>query len=136
MPSVSSSLAYHKRNLYWPMSRRRGGMRQASLLDRLEVALFRLMNVKRGSYYSDPEYGSTIYRLRTQGLSEGMREVVYADLQQSVAKYIPDIVLYQFTVVKSDEDQSLTVSVTWGIRGATEQQHGELAKKRITTTTV
>lgn len=118
-----SSAPYYKANLAWPVARSGWGFTRVTLVERYETAIIHLMSTKRGSYYADPEYGSIVYRLRTQNITDGLRELVLEDVRRGTATYIPDILVYDLRVETIDSDEcSYRVSAFWNIRGATPTQ--------------
>jgi len=128
---MASSAAYHKRNLGWPLSRHGSGFRQMTLVARFDAALRHLALTPRGSYYSDSEYGTSLYKLRTQSMSEDLLQAATAEVQRAVATYVPDIVVTDVQGVRDDDANKLSVNIFWTIRAASQQLHGELAKQNV-----
>jgi phage baseplate assembly protein W len=131
MPPITSGAAYHKRNLAWPMSRPANGMGQVALIKRYETAIYRLLLTPKGSYFSDPNYGSMIYTLRTQGMNTIRVQRVLEDFRAAAGRYIPDINIVDLTGDMRHEDQKLIVSCFWVIRNASQQMHGDLASTNV-----
>jgi phage baseplate assembly protein W len=132
MPPVSSAAAYHKRNLAWPIARPAQSFQQVWLIKRFETAIMRLMMTPKGSYFHDPDYGSLLYTLRTQGMNEAHIQRALEDLRASAARYIPDINILDLKAEMRHEDQTLIVACFWTIRNASQQMHGDLAGPHTT----
>jgi phage baseplate assembly protein W len=123
--SSPSASPYYKTNLSWPLSRAGWGFTRVTLVERVETALVHLAETKRGAYYADPEYGTIVYRLRTQNNTDSLRLAVVEDLRRAAATYVPDAIIHDMTVETIDSDESsLRVSVYWTLRGMTTQRAG------------
>jgi len=123
--------AYHKRNLVFPLQRSGRGFRQAVLIERFEAALLHLAATKKGAYYGDPNYGTIVYRLRTQDMTEALRQAALESLRYGAGVYIPDIQVHDLKSEIDDDLHKNTLSIFWTIRGATNQMHGELADVQV-----
>lgn len=123
--SSPSASPYYKTNLAWPLKRTGWGFQRVTLVERVETALVHLAETKRGSYYADPEYGTIIYRLRTQAISTDLREVILEDLRRAAASYVPDALVHNLKVETIDADEcSIRVSIYWTFRGMSTQRAG------------
>jgi len=129
MPVVETTAPYHKRNLGWPLARRGGGFRQLTLVDRYEAALYHLALTPRRSLYHDPRYGSVLYRLRTQNVTEALLQAVLEDLKRGAALYIPDIVITSIEAEMDMDEHKVKVSLFWVVRNANQSMGGDLSKE-------
>ena len=132
MPQTGRS-PYHKTNLSWPLIWTGNRLQEVYLATRFEAALRHLMGTKKGSYYSDPDYGSIYYLLRTQGMNETAKAMALTDMETGCRRYIPDIIIMQQQVTLDPIQHAMDVEVVWNIRGANTQMHGDLGRpKKIT----
>jgi phage baseplate assembly protein W len=132
----ASRSAYAKQNLAWPLLWEGAGFRRVTLATRYEAALRHMLNTPQGSLYYEPDYGSTIYRIRTQGMQRertGHIAAALAHLRSAAAKYIPDIQVVDLTAELNEDDQKLRISCVWIIREASLHMHGNLASQQTTT---
>lgn len=131
MAKISSSTPYHKRNLGWSLSWEGGSFGQRTLVERFESALIHLAKTPKGSYYADPDYGTNVYRLRTQNMNEGLIAAILQDVKLGVSKYVPDIVINDLLAEIDMDAHSLKVWVKWSVKGADSEMHGDLATERV-----
>ena len=136
MAASTSRSPYAKQNIGWPLQTAAGRLRQVTLVERYDSAVRHLLHTPYGSLWYAPDYGSLVYKLRTQGIVRGERmrvaEVV-ARLRQSAQKYIPDVLIVDLATEMLEEEQKLRVLGTWVIREANALMHGELAGQQTTT---
>jgi len=130
--SASLNTAYHKRNLLWQVRRTQYGYARGTLIERYETALRHFVRTSRGSLRCHPNYGSTLYRLRTQGINSNSAQVVKAELQSGISRYIPDISINRISLSMDPrkEQLQLTITINWSVNGATTQMHGELGQPK------
>jgi len=133
---VASRAAYHKRNLGWPLAWVGGQLRQVTLAERYESAIRHLLHTPLNSLYYAPDYGTIVYRLRTQGANPTMIDVSVAQLRQVCGKYIPDVQIIDLVVEWQDDEQKLKIVCIWLIRDAEATMHGDLAGQRQSTVLV
>jgi len=132
-PQAQVSSPYYKRNCTWPLARSQNGWSRVTLVARAEAALHHLMVTPRGSYYADPDYGVSLYKFRTQGISISTQAVIMADIRRAAAKYIPDIAIEYADMLMIDSDHRLEVTISWSFRGGVPNWHKELGgSKKLT----
>jgi phage baseplate assembly protein W len=108
-----------KRNVLWPVKRRGKGLVTGILAERYASALNNLLITPLGSLVTAPTYGSRMNILRTQSLSEGQISVEQRLLRNSIAEWIPDIVITEFKFTGHPETEVLEIDIAWGIPDAT-----------------
>ena len=113
-----------KRNALWPLTRTTKGWKTGILSERYRAALHHLWRTPRGSLPWQPEYGTLIYRFRTQSFNSVDVAVLQEDLRQATAKWIPDISILEIKFVPgelvSESDEQLQIHCAWGIPDATD----------------
>ena len=110
---------------------------------RCEAGMRHLMRTQLGTFRADPRYGSPWEKMRTQGFNTAVADEAEALFRSSAATYLPDVSVHEVRIEQAvnvneppPNDTKVTVFVSWTIRGATEAQHGELARKKTSTVTV
>ena len=124
---------YTKQNCTWPVRTGSKGWQREKLAKRFEAAVKHLVRTPKGSLYMDPEYGTELYKLRTQTVSDDEVGVQRPFLAQQFARYLPDLILTDLQISMDHEHEKLTISVYWIIRGAERAMHGDLADPKKTT---
>jgi phage baseplate assembly protein W len=118
--------AAQKMNCLWPLQRGSKGWTRAALAPRYEAAIHNLVRTPLGSLPWNPGYGSTLYRLRTQGSPYGeITGGMLMELQAAFGRWIPDVALLGVSVQMLPQKQLLEVLVVWGIPGVGSR--GQLA---------
>jgi phage baseplate assembly protein W len=125
----SLSSAYSKRNCLWPVGNSGSGWERGQLLERFEAAVRHLAMTPRRTLVCDPNYGSDLYLLRTQSeASDALLRAYQSQLGEGFAVYIPELQLFDVTMEpEGSDEETKNVIIAWGIVGAEEGRHGELA---------
>lgn len=134
--SHQSTLAYHKTNCLWPLRASGSGWITAMLLERFDAAVYHFVRTPRGSLYSDPEYGTDLYQLRTQQIGQEETQIQRATMGGGFARYLPDLMLLQLELEQDGENEALTARIIWKIKSAVDTMHGNLAKPQQTLVTI
>ena len=132
---MNTQTALHKKNLALPLSYGSKGYVAVSLLKRYEAAVRHLMETHKGALYVDPNYGSTFYRMRTQGMNDDAGIVELEEFIAAAARYIPDITISRQAsgVVRDQDGQRMSIYIVWGVAGAVPEVHGDLGRPQKTT---
>jgi len=134
--SHQSTLAYHKRNCLWPLRAVGSGWITATLLARFDAAVYHFVRAQKGSIYYDPEYGTDLYKLRTQTITDEEVQIQRASMVGGFSRWLPDLLLVSLELSKDSENEELEVAITWKIRAAIDTLHGNLAKPQKTTVVI
>lgn len=134
--STSVSTPLFKKNCAWPLQRAHNGWKRVSQAQRAEAALRHLLRTPRGSYYSRPDYGISLYKYRTQGVPESQQDVILADIRRAAAEEIPDITVHSAEVLMRDSDHRLEVTCVWTLNVGNAQWHKDLGAPRKLTTVI
>lgn len=79
------------------------------------------VSTKRGSVWSDPDYGTLLYTLRTQGITKtrdgqvsvGGSVAIVDDIRSGVQEYVPIVEAANFTLSVIPGSQTLTLNIYW-----------------------
>ena len=114
MKQQLSRVPFFKQNLLWPLAMGGAGLVTGTLILRYESAIRHLMLTPRGSLLVDPNYGTTIYKHRTQGITEATSSLIKADLSDAMSVYLPDLLLADVQVSQDpSDDETLLVTAIW-----------------------
>jgi len=99
--AFSSNMPLFRRNLIFPLLWEGRGYRGATLADRAEAALIHYAMTKRGSLWSDPNYGTLLYTIRGQGMTKtrtgdiriGGSDAILDDVKTGIGAYVPAVSL-------------------------------------------
>ena len=123
MGATTTTAPWHKANCIWPVQRGPAGWVRKTLATRLEAAIRHLMLTPRGSLTVDPHYGTSIYKLRTQPVSDEKAQLIKAEMADALARYAPDVVLHSLDVEVVPGEQRLKVTAVWTLRQAQAVHH-------------
>ena len=132
MPQTANT-PYHKQNATFPLKSGHRGWYLASKIRRYTGAVYHFLRTSKGGLYGDPEYGTTFYTRRAQTVSDTHVEIWRVELGSGFAAYLPDLLFHNIEVSMDGANETLTVKVTWSVRGATTALHGKLAGNKQTT---
>lgn len=132
---MNTQTALHKVNWIYPLRWQNGSYDTATLLRRYHAAVRHLAETHKGSLYVDPNYGSTFYRMRTQGMDEDSGTVEMEEFIAAAARYIPDLVFPREaqSVIRDQDNQTQSIRLLWLVGGAVPEIHGDLGRPQTTT---
>lgn len=112
-----------KLNCLWPLIRGGKGWMRGGIPERYAAAIRNFVRTPIGSYPWNPKYGTSIYRIRTQGGPyDEAQGLVEAELRIGFSLWIPEVVLIEAPVGVVPAKQKLIVNVVWAIPSASGSQ--------------
>jgi phage baseplate assembly protein W len=130
MPIVQPA---QQQNCLWPLTRVGRGWKRGTLSERYESALRFLLLTPLGSLVWAPFFGTRVHVYRTQNITEQDRDVMKAELEISIARWIPDIVVTAILVDKAPNSDRMSLTVWWDLPSAQPGAVEAILKNQQTT---
>lgn len=127
--------AIRKRNCTWPLAKTAKGWATAVLAERYRAALKHLWRTPLGILPWRPEYGTMVYRYRTQSFNDADMAFLQEDLLGATARWVPDITILEIKFnpgeLIGESDELVQIQCVWGIPDATDVGARAIGKPRF-----
>jgi phage baseplate assembly protein W len=115
MPIVQPA---QQQNCLWPLTRGGKGWRRGVLDDRFASALRFLLLTPLGALVWAPHFGTRVHLYRTQHVTGQDKDVIAAELEISIAQWIPAIAVTDIVIDQAPDSFRLSVTVRWMLPSA------------------